>query len=297
MNDEISVPENLQDSGTNRPILFLLTLKHLSLILLGEILILVFFKILSMVAYANSHLPEDFLTLEPEERIVIQKKLVEEGEALALNNPEGFIEEFYRILTQDSPSLLLWNSILWILAFVVPGYIFLHKISKYPLPNFNADWGLKEIGQGILLGTLIFTIVNITMYTLQAMGVKVEGNHTQKLLLVAIKGNTLLLVWSLYTVGLITGLFEELFFRGYLLDNYVFAKNTNFGLVFTSILFGALHYSPEGSVIIPIILSFVGFYFGIVYTYTRNIWITAIVHATYNSLGIIVAYLVGDQLS
>lgn len=300
MNDDIPTikdPVHLSMSPSSRNVfLFLLSLKHIFLILLGEILILIFFKVLSMVAYVNHHLPEDFLSMESEDRFIIQKKIVEEGEAFAQRDPIGFIDEFYRILTTESPSLLLWNSILWILAFVIPGYIFLHKISKYPLPDFNASWSPKEIGKGVALGAIVFTLVNIVMFTFQQIGMKIEANHTQKLLLMALKENVLLLVWSIYTVGLITGLFEELFFRGYLLDNYIFAKNQNFGLIFTSILFGALHYSPEASIMIPIILSFVGMFFGLVYIYTKNIWITAIVHATYNSLGVLVAYLVGDQI-
>ncbi|MCB1177981.1 MAG: CPBP family intramembrane metalloprotease [Leptospiraceae bacterium] len=275
--------------------LYTLVFKHLSITFFGEIILLFLFGILSILAYTNSRLPEGFDEFEKESKIEIQKDLIKEAEEFSARDPDGFINEYFRILTQDSHSLLLWGSLLWLVSFILPGYYFLYKFSKYPLLNFEPPIGYREVGVGIMMGGLVFVSVSGLMLILQLLGYNPKGNPTQQILLTALKGNIGLLGWSLYTVGLITGFIEELYFRGFLLDNYLKSGYARFGLMFTSVLFGMMHYSPQGSLFVPILLSFVGLYFGLIYTVTRNIWITAIVHTTYNSLGILVAYYVGEM--
>ena len=110
------------------------------------------------------------------------------------------------------------------------------------------------------------------------------------------KVNYYLLAWSIYTVGLITGILEEVVFRGFLLTHFMNKGFAREGLYITSLIFGMMHFSFDSSPIVPFLLTFVGLLFGTIYLQFKNIWVSIGAHATYNSLGLITAYFLGDKL-
>ncbi|EMF43826.1 CAAX protease self-immunity [Leptospira interrogans serovar Canicola str. LT1962] len=110
------------------------------------------------------------------------------------------------------------------------------------------------------------------------------------------KGNRSLLLWSLYSVGLITGIVEEVFFRGFCLRQFQGRGLEIPGLLFTSIVFGLVHYSGQTSVSVPILLSFVGMFFGLFYLKTGNIWYSISAHVSYNSIMLLIAYIKGGEI-
>jgi membrane protease YdiL (CAAX protease family) len=139
-------------------------------------------------------------------------------------------------------------------------------------------------------------LVMIVTGSMNALGLKLKNNEFQTLLFQKLHQNTALLAWSLYSVSLLTGIFEEWYFRGILLKNYIGLGQGQTGLFITSILFGLAHYSPESSIIIPFLMVMIGYIFGYIYKLTGNIWINISAHVFYNGFGLLVAFFFGDKL-
>jgi len=241
-------------------------------------------------------LPEEFWEMGEAERIDIQKGVIEDVQSLAKTDPQTITSEYYSTIIRKKPSLFLLNNFLWFFGFIMTGYILFTWKNFHPLPNFDSPLGSPEILRGLALGLSIFIIISSFSLIFYIFDYKPHVAEFQRLLFSELKGNTYLLAWSIYTIGIVTGIIEEMYFRGYLLTQFVQINAGKFGLVFTSTLFGLLHYSSEASFLVPIFITLVGYILGKAYLVTGNIWISMIGHAMYNSLGIYTAFLVGDKL-
>lgn len=100
--------------------------------------------------------------------------------------------------------------------------------------------------------------------------------------------DTINIVISILIIGLLTGISEELFFRG-ALQNLFFATRMKKHLCvwITAIIFSALHFQFFGFV--PRIL--LGVYFGYLLWWTGSLWVPIILHALNNSLVVLTTQL------
>ena len=249
---------------------------------------------IATVALQN-RIPEEVVDMNDEEKKAFQEKTVKEFEVIIKNNPEKMKQEYLEAITNTTPSLLFVQNILWLVCFVIPMYFFFNKVIRVKVNDLMDELGSKQLSSGFLAGTGIFLLMLMVSYLFSLFDFKPKSNEFEIRLFTNLKGNFYLLAWSVYSIGLITGIIEEVIFRGFLLTHF---KNRGFakeGLVFTSAIFGMMHFSFDASPIVPVILTFVGFLFGTIYLKFRNIWVSVGAHATYNSLGLIVAYFLGDQ--
>lgn len=83
---------------------------------------------------------------------------------------------------------------------------------------------------------------------------------------------------TIILVALITGLSEEIFFRGCL--------QPLIGIVFTSFIFGLCHLADKKTIPYGIYAVLIGFYLGYLYEYTNNLWLPILVHVLNNALAI-----------
>ncbi|MCE9499000.1 MAG: CPBP family intramembrane metalloprotease [Leptospira sp.] len=241
-------------------------------------------------------LPENFEDMSQAEREPLQQEMIKDLGKQLETNRDGLTKKYFEQATSKSPGLLFWNNILWAIAFLLPAYFILKKIdAKYN--DLSDELGFGSIGTGIIAGFSLFCLVGSVSLLMLLIGYKPKGNDFEAMLFKNLKDNTYLLAWSIYSIGIVTGIIEEWFFRGFLLTHYVKNGYGRVGLVITSVIFGALHNSPEGSPVVPIILTGVGFYFGYFYLRTGNIWVSISAHATFNSLGLILAYFFGDKIT
>lgn len=241
-------------------------------------------------------LPEEFWDMSESGRIEVQKEVMETVQQEIKENPNSITLSYYSIIIDKTPSLFLLNNILWLFSFVITGYILFNWKNLNPLPDFSVSLGVIEIVKGFLVGLVIFTIITSFSAIFYFFDYKPPVGEFQKILFTSLKGNTYLFGWSIYCIGIITGIIEELFFRGFLLTQFIRNEQEMFGLFFTSGIFGILHYSPEASILVPFLITLVGYILGRAYLVTGNIWISMVGHAVYNSLGITMAYLIGDKL-
>lgn len=112
-----------------------------------------------------------------------------------------------------------------------------------------------------------------------AKNAKLEGYLTHQ--------EPLRLVYSIFVIGIVTSIGEELVYRGVLLKKLFEATyNKHFAVLISAIIFAAMHGHPVQ--ILPIAV--MGVAFGYIYLYTRNIWYTVIIHCLFNAIQIIGIY-------
>lgn len=99
------------------------------------------------------------------------------------------------------------------------------------------------------------------------------------------------LVISLIHIGLIAGIFEELFFRGLILDGFNRNYSKKKAIIISSLLFGLIHLNPWQFV--------VGFLIGLVLAWilieTRSILLCIYIHFLYNAIAVIM-YRLNDVI-
>lgn len=272
-----------------------ITLVQVSLVLFCEMIAIFFTQFLVASTLVNSNLPSDFTNLTEEDRKIVYQQELEQLTKDFQENAQKVIERYYTYTTKEAPWILFIERLLWLMAFIPPAYMVIHKFFRSPLTNFSAEPKWHELLLSISLGMVTFIILNLFFIFLEKIGYKVEMNVVNRTLLNGIKGNLLGYLWALYSIGIVTGIIEEIYFRGYLLNQFLHFKHEKYGLVLTSLIFGLMHHSPDSSPLIAISLCFVGLVFGIVYMKTKNIWVTSLCHVTYNSFVLTVGFFFGDM--
>lgn len=122
-------------------------------------------------------------------------------------------------------------------------------------------------------------------------------NYEQKALettSILLKGNSILsLLISLSVVGVLTGICEELFFRGALqriLESN--GINCHFAIWISAIIFSLMHLQMYG--FMPRVL--LGAFFGYILLWTRSVWVSASAHALNNSIVVITVWLQNNNI-
>jgi hypothetical protein len=284
-------PMEIQERQTSKVLMI-----QLILFFFSQILLFFFLRISLYSVVLQERLPEEILTLTEVERDLRMKEIQETFQSDIDKNPESITKEYIRILFDEKPGILFFNSIFWGISFIIPSYYFLRKKYNLECSDLSDPFQWAIVNKGLAAATMAFLLVMVVTGSMNAMGMKLKNNEFQSLLFQKLHQNTALLSWSLYSVSLLTGIFEEWYFRGILLKNYIGMGQAESGLFITSVLFGLAHYSPESSIVIPFIMVIIGFIFGYIYKVTGNIWINISSHVFYNGFGLLVAYFFGDKL-
>lgn len=83
---------------------------------------------------------------------------------------------------------------------------------------------------------------------------------------------------AIILIAILTGISEELLFRGILQDKI--------GIIAASILFGLLHIASKETIVSGIYAIFIGLFLGYTYIYTGNLWVPIIIHIINNAIAI-----------
>lgn len=135
---------------------------------------------------------------------------------------------------------------------------------------------LAEINQAIPLSA-----------RLEAMVKKMEDNYTQEATALATMRSFSEYIFSLIVIALLPAVFEETFFRGgmqQLLAGWF--KKPMAAIVVTSIVFSAMHFSWYG-----FLTRFaLGMVLGLIFYYSRSIWLNMVLHFLNNGLAVTYMY-------
>jgi len=102
----------------------------------------------------------------------------------------------------------------------------------------------------------------------------------------------------IYTILLffIVAVMEELLVRGYILNTLMQSLNKYWALLISAVIFAALHLAnPNLNSLGFINLILAGFFLGIVYIYTKNLWFPIALHFSWNLFQALLGYNVSGQ--
>ena len=138
--------------------------------------------------------------------------------------------------------------------------------------EFTWPGAAREVGAGLLAGFLLFSL----MTGLVAL---FGGIH-----IVGMRPFARTQFWEWAAIGIASGVFEEILFRGVLLRHIERLAGTWWALAATSVLFGGLHMvNPHATWVGAIsIMVEAGILLGAAYLYTRRLWLAVGIHAAWN---------------
>lgn len=154
-----------------------------------------------------------------------------------------------------------------VLAYVV----FVRFVERRPgVPEFGAPGWLKELGGGLLLGFVLFTIVIGIIAALG--GYRVVGLNSAATLL------------PVLALSIVSGVGEEIVVRGLIFRLVESWLGTWISLIFSAVLFGAGHYANAHGGIFPAIAIALeaGIMLAALYMITRRLWAAIGLHAAWN---------------
>lgn len=292
--------DTLENSGNPKKTPFepvFIAFQQLLVLILGTYVLLPLIATsIVLTVLISKELPSDFPYLDAETRAEIYKETTEKFQKEIQSNTKQIYQRYIEVMVREKPWLLIVDRLVWALCFILPAYFILGRFFKGAYTNLGDPFSLRTMFTGAGLGALVFLFVIVFGFFLTKIFGKQTPNEFQEALFREIKGNRSLLLWSLYSVGLITGIVEEVFFRGFCLKQFQARGLELPGLLFTSVVFGLAHYSGQSSVSVPILLSFVGMFFGLFYLRTGNIWYSISAHVSYNSIMLLIAFIRGGEI-
>jgi membrane protease YdiL (CAAX protease family) len=206
----------------------------------------------------------------------------------------------WRLLGNVSIAGYKINTSIFTSAIIGLGIIFWYKRRSLNLNTLGLfrprRWWISAL-TGILGAVVIYGIIIVIVSSLVSLGL-MEMPEDQEISIVSGESKTLSLILVLIIVWINAAFFEELIFRGFLLQKVADSIGTGAvagvaGAALSSLIFGAMHYFSQGMYGV-IITGLTGFLIGIMFLLTRkNLAAVVITHGLINTVGIVGAYLSG----
>ena len=191
----------------------------------------------------------------------------------------GFLLEYYQqqppaaneknIAAQETPYLLF---IVKAIISVAAVWIFRKIIDRRSFENigFAIDKNGLHAGTGFFLGILLLCTGSCILYfskNLQWTDISFNGND----------------LFISLGLMLIIAFYEEIVFRGYILNNLLESANKWLALLISALLFALAHMANPGfSVLSACNIFLAGILLGLNYIYTKNLWFGIMLHFTWN---------------
>lgn len=207
------------------------------------------------------------------------------------------------INTTDARLLRLLQCISAFLSMALPAIIFGLIMSRKPLQyvGFNKAISLKQVLLVIIILLMAFMLSGALSHVNEMIPIsknaetyfkKLEETYQKQVMGIANMKTWQDYAASIFIIALLPAFFEEMLFRGAFQPVMVTLTKSAFaGILITSILFSAIHFSYYG------FLSRValGFIIGYVFYYSKNLWLASIMHFLYNAIGVTQLYLLSRK--
>lgn len=185
----------------------------------------------------------------------------------------------------------------------LPAFIFSRIMNRKPFYyiGFNSAISGKQVF--ILIGFVIIgLILSAALSELNAMiplskpaaqyFKNLEEEYNKEVFAIANMKTVQDYITSLIIIALLPAMFEEMLFRGCLQPIIInITKNAFIGILITAILFSALHISFYG--FLPRLV--LGLILGHIFYYSKNLWLSIIMHFLNNALGITQMYALSKK--
>ena len=194
----------------------------------------------------------------------------------------------------------LMQVVVSIIAFFMPAYFLSLIVYRKPLHHlgFNGRVNIKQIGlviaitcAGLLLSSALSELNEIIPISkhLQTTFRKMEDDYSDGILVMANMKNFGDYLITVFVIALLPAIVEETFFRGGVQQLLVaWFKKPWIAIVVTSVLFSAIHVSYYG--FLP--RAALGVMLGLLFYYSKSIWLNILAHFLNNAIAVTQLYLV-----
>ena len=197
----------------------------------------------------------------------------------------------------------LLNTLATLVAFLIPAILFAKVLSKQPFSwlGFNKRMNGKQIlivvlitfAGMILSGSLGMLNQKIPLSeNLLKQAQQLENAYKNAMMNMAHMTSLTDYLLAMLVMALAPAVFEEVLFRGAFQKVFVgWTKNAWAGIIITSILFSAIHFSFFG--FLPRIA--LGLILGLIFYYTNNLWLSILLHFLNNGFVVTQLYILSAQ--
>lgn len=191
------------------------------------------------------------------------------------------------------------NTFAAFLIFFLPSVVLARVMNKRPFAQLGFNGTIS--GQQVLQ-VLVITFVSIIFSgslgqlnewiplpaALHAKAKQLEEAYKESMMSMANMKNGTDYILSLLVLALAPALFEEVLFRGGFQQVFIgWTKNKWAGIIITSMLFSVVHFSYFG--FLPRLA--LGMVLGLIFFYSRNLWLTILLHFCNNALVVTQLYI------
>jgi uncharacterized protein len=197
----------------------------------------------------------------------------------------------------------LLNTLATLVAFLIPAIVFAKVLSKQPFSwlGFNKRMNGKQVlivvlitfAGMILSGSLGMLNQKIPLSeNLLKQAQQLENAYKNAMMNMAHMTSLTDYLLAMLVMALAPAIFEEVLFRGAFQQVFVgWTKNAWAGIIITSILFSAIHFSFFG--FLPRIA--LGLILGLIFYYTNNLWLSILLHFLNNGFVVTQLYILSAQ--
>lgn len=204
---------------------------------------------------------------------------------------------------QNADISRLLNTLATLVAFLIPAIVFAKVLSKQPFSwlGFNKRMNGKQMlivvlitfAGMILSGSLGMLNQKIPLSeNLLKQAQQLENAYKNAMMNMAHMTSLTDYLLAMLVMALAPAVFEEVLFRGAFQKVFVgWTKNAWAGIIITSILFSAIHFSFFG--FLPRIA--LGLILGLIFYYTNNLWLSILLHFLNNGFVVTQLYILSAQ--
>ena len=195
------------------------------------------------------------------------------------------------------------NTLASLLAFMLPAFILAKLLSKNPFSQlgFNSVFNARQFFLLIVI-TFVSMVLSGAMGELNewipipakwyAKAKEMEESNKASMMVMATMKNQADYLISLVVLAMAPAIFEEVLFRGGFQQVLIGWTNNKWsGILITSILFSAFHFSYFG--FLPRVA--LGIVLGLIYYESKNIWFNILLHFLNNAMIVTQLYIVSKQ--
>jgi membrane protease YdiL (CAAX protease family) len=205
--------------------------------------------------------------------------------------------------SQNANISRLLNTLATLIAFLVPAIVFAKILSKQPFSWLG--FSKKMNGKQLMIVVLITFAGMVLSGSLGMLNQKIplsegllrqaqqlENTYKNAMMNMAHMTNFTDYLLAMLVMALAPAIFEEVLFRGAFQQLFVgWTKNVWAGIIITSILFSAIHFSFFG--FLPRIA--LGLILGLIFYYTNNLWLSILLHFLNNGFVVTQLYILTAQ--
>ncbi len=197
----------------------------------------------------------------------------------------------------------LLNTLATLMAFFAPAVVFAKIVDHKPFAylGFNLKMSTRQAGLVVLITFAGMILSNALGMLNQEIPLSdewlkkakaLEQMYKNAMFNMARMNSVLDFILAILVIALAPAIFEEVLFRGAFQKIFIqWTKNAWIGIIITSILFSAIHFSYFG--FLP--RTALGMILGLIFYYTNNLWLSILQHFLNNAFIVTQLYIVQSQ--